>query len=83
MIASETFCYRLNSSLALDIQSVNASREGIFLASLHRSYIRERVNDYDLFLYQEDAMVLRFHSFVAWLAETKAFISLYGTIRDQ
>jgi len=70
-----TWCYRTNSSLALEYNLHEASIS-INLAQQHRRYMTSQVNNFDLFIYHEDDMIVKFHQVVGFLAEIKKLQTL-------
>lgn len=66
----KTFCYRINDYL--DIRySTHDKSEGTNLASFHRAYIAGEIDNFDLFAYHEDDIILKNSHLSAYLSETK------------
>jgi len=70
-----TWCYRTNSSLELEY-NVHDPSISINLAAQHRRYMSTRVADFDIFIYHEDDMIVKFHQLVGFLGEIKKLQTL-------
>ena len=83
VMAYRTFCYRTNSSLEIEY-NIHEASIGLNLASQHRKYMGAHVNNFDLFIYHEDDMIVKFSHVVGFLAETKKlqFLSPETALRD-
>jgi hypothetical protein len=73
MIDYKTFCHRLNRTVEIEYKYVNASKN---LASYHRNYTAKVIDDFDIFVFQEDDMILTYHNIVSWIYETWKLNSL-------
>lgn len=74
---TKTFCYRTNASIPI-YRSVYDPSIGTSLAAVHRKYLQSIVNDYDLFVYHEDDIIVRSNQVAAYLFETKRLYQLRG-----
>ena len=66
------FCYRRNSSLEIR-HHVFPKTINVALAAEHRKYMGQVVNDFDVFIYHEDDILMRFSHLNAFAEETKRF----------
>jgi hypothetical protein len=73
IIDYKTHCYRLNRTVEVKYYYVNASSN---FASYHRNYTAKVIDDYDIFIYQEDDMILTYHNIVSWIHATWRLDSL-------
>jgi hypothetical protein len=69
-LRNKTFCYRINDYL--DIRYANHDKsEGTNLASFHRTYIAKEIDNFDVFAYHEDDIILKNSHISAYLSETR------------
>ena len=78
-----TWCHRLNASLDFEF-NVHDPSISINLAAQHRRYMSTRVNDFDVFVYHEDDMIVRYHQLVSFIGEIKKLQTLIpdSALRD-
>lgn len=83
LIKYRTWCYRSNSSIKIEY-NVHDPSISINLASLHRKYMGSQVNNFDLFIYHEDDMMVKYAQVVAFLIEIKKLQTLLpdSALRD-
>lgn len=67
----EYFCSRTNSSIGIQVNSYNTSL-GIQLAALSRDILRENLENYDIFIYQEEDMVIDTKNVMRYINDTDA-----------
>jgi len=75
VVKYRTWCYRANASLTL-VYKVFEPSISINLASQHRRFMTSEVNNYDVFIYHEDDMIVKFHQLVGFLAEIRRLQTL-------
>ena len=66
---SRSYCYRIQQPIKFRL-SVHDPTVGNELASFHRLEIAKEIDNYDVFVYHEDDMILKLSNFVAYLEET-------------
>jgi hypothetical protein len=70
LIRDKTFCYRSNSSIPIEYAVYDKSIQNS-LGSPHRSRMARDIDNYDLFIYHEDDMVVKASHVTAYVQETK------------
>lgn len=73
MIDYKTYCHRLNRTVEVEYNYINASSN---LASYHRNYTSKVIDDFDIFTFQEDDMILTYHNIINWIHATWRLDSL-------
>jgi hypothetical protein len=69
-MTTKAFCYRLNASIPIYYSQHDPSI-GVALGAIHRKIVSREIYNFDLFIYQEDDMIVK-HSHVAgFLYETR------------
>lgn len=56
---------------------------GVYLAEASRSYFRSELENFDIFLYQEDDMIISHSHLIAYLYETKVLHGLLGELESR
>lgn len=72
LYANKLFCYRKNASIEIR-HEVFPQKINVGLAAEHRHYMAKVVNDYDVFIYHEDDILMRFSHLNAFAEETRKF----------
>jgi hypothetical protein len=71
----KTFCHRTNSSIPVRY-SVHSPTISIGLGAVHRQVLFEEIENYDLFVYHEDDVILKHSHVVTYVGETKRLYEL-------
>jgi hypothetical protein len=71
------FCYRIGGPVELQIRRYNRA-VGWYLAQHSREPIEEYLNEFDVFMYTEDDMMMTLSLLEAWFTETKKLKQLVG-----
>lgn len=69
-INSKTYCYRIGANFNVQY-SLHPPNISIALGAEHRKVLRKELNNYDLFIYHEDDIVLKHSHIAAYMNETK------------
>ena len=69
-LKQKLYCYRMGRSIPI-ITEYHDSEVGVRLGLKHRALVAKLINDYDVFIYQEDDLMLEYSHLVAYLHETK------------
>lgn len=72
LYANKLFCYRKNASIEIR-HEVFPPKINVGLAAEHRHYMGRVVNDFDIFIYHEDDILMRFSHLNAFAEETRKF----------
>jgi hypothetical protein len=70
LMRQKVYCYRTQSFIPI-ITSVHDSNVGTGLGAQHRVYMAEHLDSFDVFIYHEDDIVVKFGHLIAYLQETK------------
>jgi hypothetical protein len=70
---SKAYCYRIHKPIPILYRYHNAS-EHIMLSEHNREYISNHVDSHDLFIYQEEDMIITLTNVMAYLIETKRLL---------
>ena len=71
------FCERINGPIGIEIEQ-HPKALNIKVAEKHRLSIKRYINDYDLFLYQEDDIIITTQNVQAYETEMKELVLLMG-----
>ena len=74
-LLEHTFCYRILDHLRIEI-SRHPQSTGIYLSEVHRRRLIQDFDKYDIFIYQEDDILLQASHIAAYLHETRKLQSL-------
>jgi len=74
-MAQKTYCYRTNRSIPIRMDLHDPS-VGTGLGMKHKKFLREEMNNSDIFLYHEDDIVFKFSHLAAFVNETKTLYDL-------
>ena len=72
LYAEKLYCYRTNSSVEIR-HMVFPKTINVALAAEHRHYMAKVVNNFDVFIYHEDDILMRFSHLTAFAEETARF----------
>jgi hypothetical protein len=75
LYADKLYCYRTNSSVEIR-HMVFPKTINVALAAEHRKYMAKVVNNFDVFIYHEDDILMRFSHLNAFVEETKRLKSI-------
>lgn len=74
-ITSKSFCYRTNRTIPVQY-AIYDQTVGEALSTFHRNVMAHELNNFDVFVYHEDDMILNYVQLTAYLHETKKLHSL-------
>jgi len=69
------YCFRKSAYLDIRIDTSNMT---LMLASLHRRVVAEELENFDVFVYQEDDIIFKYAHLIAYLEESKKLQNLYS-----
>lgn len=72
LYANKLFCYRKNATVEIR-HKVFPQKINVALAAEHRHYMAKVVNEFDIFVYHEDDILMRFSHLNAFAEETRRF----------
>lgn len=74
-LSMKTYCYRIQRSLSIEFKVYDPS-ENVYVSEHNREHIREHLHDHDLFVYQEEDIVLTLGHLTAYLEETRRLMQM-------
>lgn len=79
----KAYCYRIDAPINITMHiPENASMDhnkisGLLLADVSRSLLARALNKHNVFIYQEDDIMLQYNHLTAYLTETRRFMNLF------
>ena len=79
--ATSLYCQRTSSSIPFTFRKHTES-VGYGLTGMHRTYFLSKLDQYDMFIYTEDDVVISPQNIIAWLSERKFLFTIKGPVSD-
>ena len=81
LYANKMFCYRTNSTVEIR-HEVFPKTINVALAAEHRHYMAKVIDQYDLYVYHEDDIIMRYNQVVAFAQETRRMKEIGLSFKD-